>query len=237
MTPILDIPDKTEELNRRFKAYLTDKSVAIVGRANLHELTQGEFIDSHDVVVRVHRAVPYEPTDDEPKDNVDADYNDPVLAGEFVPKEWHSRLGKRVDILYHRLRKGNRDYIRTWQQIFRAAGGKFVVCDCTSSQSSFSDAYPHEFLPVRYVSWELKSDITLKIRTMPDGGLVCITDILTHNIKSAYITGFPCFFDEEINPNLPHVKAKHLRFIPHQKNFSIWRIWARIRVSTMTSEC
>ena len=59
MSPIFPFQPQTPRLNEEFAAYLENKSVAIVGRSGIHELVQGEFIDSHDVVVRVHYMVPY----------------------------------------------------------------------------------------------------------------------------------------------------------------------------------
>lgn len=31
-------------------------------------------------------------------------------------------------------------------------------------------------------------------------------DVLKHNVKSVYITKFPCFFDKDINADLPHAQ-------------------------------
>lgn len=206
MKPIYDIELHTPRLNEEFAAYLDGKSVAIVGRSGIHDMEQGKFIDSHDVVVRVHWAVPYLPANEIPADNTKAEYNDPAAVSQFVPEDWHSRLGKRVDILYHRLRSNNPFYVSKWLAAFRRSGGKFVCCDSTAHQDAFPDAYPQRYMPIRYVSWEMKCAIILKINQTPDAGLVCICDVLSHNIKSAYITGFPCLADKDIDPNLPHAR-------------------------------
>lgn len=217
MKPIYDFKPHTPRLDREFADYLEGKSVAIVGRSGIHDLEQGEFIDSHDVVVRVHWAVPYHPNEEAPIDNTKAAYNNPVEVGQFVPEEWHSRIGKRVNILYHRIRRDDEVYMHRWLEIFHRAGGRFFCSDSTASQDAFGEAFPQRYVEIRYVSWELKSDITLKICEKPDAGLVCIADILSYQVKEAYITGFLCFFDREIDSRLPHTGArprlKALRFL------------------------
>ena len=72
-----------------FKQFIHNKSVAIVGRSDyLNDLEQGEYIDSHDVVIRVHHNLPYPAK--------------PMMFGfensySFVPTSHHSRIGQRTD--------------------------------------------------------------------------------------------------------------------------------------------
>ena len=197
MERIYEYRPKTPKLNEEFAEYLEGKTVAIVGRSGLHDLEQGEFIDSHDVVVRVHKMVPFNPSNETHQSNHVQWGNDPVESGEMIVDEWAPVIGKRVNIYYHRFRKSP----KWWEQfmpIFRQAGGKFFCNDCSGGQNVWGDAYPQIFVPVRYVSWELTSQLRLELKGVPFSGTICIADILTHNVKSAYLTGFLCYFDTEI---------------------------------------
>ena len=191
--PVLKFENNQEELNKAFADYLHNKSVAIAGRANLHQLEQGDLIDSHDVVVRVHNVVPYFP----------GKGKDRYVA--FVPEEWCSYIGSRVDVLYHRIRADTlmfkevgatdsraRKYIdKFWQQ-----GGKFLCFEDTR-QVPLRFAIAQQITDIRYLDLALYANLVLEIGTerpiLP--GIVAIGDILRHSIKSAYITGFPCYFD------------------------------------------
>ena len=209
MEPVFSYPNLNTRLNRKFAEYLDGKTVAIVGRAGIHEMRQGEIIDSHDVVVRVHYMVPYNPSDDVHPDNVTSPLNDPVKVGEMVPEDWQPIIGRRVNVLYHRLRRPNPKFWETFPTIFEEAGGRFLCNDSTGTQEHWIDACPQAYMPVRYVSWELTSALRLEMQQNPLAGTVCIADILSHNIKSAYITGFLCHFDEEFpHYNLPLYKRK-----------------------------
>lgn len=196
----------TPQLDAGFANYLSSKSVAIVGRSGIHDLEQGEFIDSHDAVVRIHWAVPLSPLFGTPTENVKSHLNDPVQVGQFVPAEWHRIVGKRVDILYHRLRNNNPAYVAKWCSALDVSGIKFVCCDSMHHQDSYADAYAQQYMNVRYVSWELRGSLITKLHETPDAGIVCICDVLSHDIRSAYITGFPCFFDKDIDADLPHAQ-------------------------------
>ena len=209
MNRIFSYPNRNEWLNREFAEYLDGKTVAIVGRAGIHEMVQGDFIDAHDIVVRVHYMVPYNPSDEVHPDNVESPFNNPVKIGQMIPEDWKPIIGSRVNVFYHRLRRPQTDFWAKFQEIFAAAGGQFLCNDSSSAQTSWQDAFPQAFMPVRYVSWELTSELRLEMQTYPLAGSICVADILSHNVKSAYITGFLCHFDEEFPQyNLPLYKRK-----------------------------
>ena len=83
-------------MNEEFAAYLDGKSVAIVGRANLDDLEQGDKIDSYDVVVRMHHPLPYVPKDS-PYFPVEHEYKGFNFN---YPEHWKKRIGARTDIFY-----------------------------------------------------------------------------------------------------------------------------------------
>lgn len=193
---------RTPELDRRFAEYLSGKTVAIFGRAGNYDIEQGEFIDSHDVVVRIHKMVPFHPKhvgrEGEHKNaaNHTDPANDPVRNGVMITDEWRPIIGSKCNVFYHRSRL-SREWWKKFPAIFKAAGGKFICSDCHGAPEQWLDSIPHEYAPIRYVSWELKSQIQMEMRGSVYSGVICIADILSHDIKSAYLTGFLCHFDVE----------------------------------------
>ena len=192
--PIYTYKNSESDIDRRFAEYLDGKTVAIVGRANLHTLEQGEFIDSHDVTVRVHSVIPYTPDNQGIK-----------TVQSHVPDEWKPIVGSRVDILYHRLLSDSKKWADTGkihphliQQIneFWEQGGRFI---CHEDPKPFPLRYaiPSLIAEIRYPSLALYAHLVVELRKdLVEPGIIAICDVLSHNIKSAYITGFPCYFDE-----------------------------------------
>lgn len=215
MKRIFRFVENTRRLDKEFTAYLKDKSVAIVGRSGIHDMEQGEFIDSHDVVVRLHNVVPYYPGTTQLENEVVPE-NNPVTVGQFVPPDWHSRVGKRVDIFYHKISYpkwkdhdgGEANWIKRFLKIFEDAGGRFLCQDGTRTQDDTALHYVQDYTLVRYVNWELKGAVASAIRDKPLAGTVVIADILRHSVKSAYITGFPCACDGIVRSDLPHSECQ-----------------------------
>ena len=210
----------SDELEQRFGEYLKGKSVAIVGRAGIWNIEQGEFIDSHDVVVRTHCTVPY---------HLDFDYmahhefdDIPKNDEEFVPKRWHTIVGRKTNILYHRFRHSldhkaeiRAQKILTYYRKFEEAGGKFWCYEDGRIYPSESNANVGTLVEVRYLLPQLSFDLMREHFDLPVGeywafnkmllsGTRIVDDILSHDVKKLYITGFPCYFE----PDQPHERGK-----------------------------
>ena len=181
-------------LDRAFSEYLDDKTVAIVGRANLDQ-EQGDLIDSHDIVVRMHSALPYtnEPLTGEYSGWAPGETLPDWKWPPFVPEEWQSRIGKRTSIFYHKFRSGNPTWLQTNVQAFRADGGKFFCVATFENANAIESTNIWEFIPVRYLNTEHFLKTFRAVGSRPMAGTMVITDILRHNVKSMYITGFPCY--------------------------------------------
>lgn len=203
MKPILELPDNRADLDRRFAEYLTDKTVAIVGRGNLHILKQGAYIDSHDVVVRLHRIVPY--TDEHEDDGQWSKFN---IDEAYIPKKWQPYIGAKTNIHYHRYGH-KRPLMQRHIASFRKAGGMFY-CFEDPGKPNLKYGDLHDYHEVRYTNtlhmFQICED--LGARALP--GTLIICDILRQPIKRAYITGFPCYFDDVKFPpdkgNLPNLQ-------------------------------
>lgn len=206
--PLDSFEDTQTVLNHKFAKYLNGKSVAIVGRAgNLHKMEQGELIDSHDIVVRVHRIVPYRMDYyEEEKQRVKnkSEYIDyewfhrySIFDHSFVPEDWHARIGRRTNIYYHRLRKKEsvtKEYLRK----FEVDGGQFI-CFNISGKAHYGHVLIGQLADVRYLNIGFYLQIAEQIGDYPLAGTVAIADILRHNVQEAYISGFPCYFDNEVD--------------------------------------
>ena len=187
--PIYTYKNDQADINRRFAEYLEGKTVAIVGRANLHQLEQGEFIDSHDVVVRLRSTQPYMP-----------DIGHKVTIHSVVPADYRRLVGSRTDVFYHAIPDENKEGrlkkdAKIAVEQFYENGGKFL-CNADCQFVPLRYTLIDQFTPVRYVNdiFKIRLRQKLNARNLVDGVIV-IADILSHNIKSAYITGFPCYFD------------------------------------------
>lgn len=200
MKPIYDFKEKTPQLDKAFAEYLDGKSVAIVGRNGIHDMKQGEFIDSHDVVVRMSHVIPYCPDYSMKKVRNE---RDPVKSGEFIPRCWRPIIGSIVNIMYpHGVRTNDGIYLQRWIELFQEAGGMFLCDDQVTAADKLEDGYIKQYAPVRYVSWELRYNLVRAIDKMTNGkaigaplrGTVICADIARHNVTSIYITGLTCFY-------------------------------------------
>lgn len=191
---IFDYPGNNSDIDQRFAAYLAGKTVAIVGRMNLHELEQGDFIDSHDVVVRIHSAIPYTP-----------DITGKPAATAQTPREFEKFVGTRTDVFYHRF-LSNVELFKESGQItpwiideceqFKRRGGSFM---CYEDPDNMPLRFAIGCLPMemRFLNGAIYAELARRlVKDLVEPGVVIISDILSHDIKSAYITGVPCYFDE-----------------------------------------
>lgn len=185
--------EHTPRLNKEFARYLEGKTVAVVGQSSLHNLEQGDYIDQFDVIVRMHRCVPYHPGQQKHT------YEMPP----FVPEEWHSRIGRRVNIFYQKFRGGSEEHIKEHVDAFREDGGRFFCCEEPTNCNTFKSLIVQRFIKTRYISLEHILNTIAYVGIRPFAGTVVISDIVRHNIKAAYLTGFPCFLDTD-EYNHPH---------------------------------
>ena len=198
-----DFEERSERLDMVFADYLKGRSVAIVGRGEMPE--QGGYIDSHDVVVRIHDHRPYyAPIEDRYAQEHDLGDDFPYdPSGEAPPQgmsivgapDWYSRLGRRCDVMYyHRVEvnESPEQFERNAKQeaaAFRERGGKFLC-----AESWFNHQMDTELLwqdiGVRFLTMDhwLNTMRALK-GSRPFAGALVVTDILRHDVERVYITG------------------------------------------------
>ena len=110
MKPIINFKQIKPELDREFAAYLSGKTVAIVGRADMHNIKQGALIDSHDVVVRIHWPIPYHAGAGEHDDSLvttQLKWDPPP----FVPTKWQEYVGEQTNIFYTSIHDGGESLV------------------------------------------------------------------------------------------------------------------------------
>ena len=210
------------ELDVKYRAFIKDKRVAIVGRGGIFDLKQGQFIDAHDVVVRVHAAVPYVPNKSHHAQHGD-DCNNPVVVGKFVPDEWVEIVGARTDVIYCKIRNSTftddrNKYIQRWLEVLKRSGAKFFCRDVMTNQTHHEHAHLVNYVPMRYPSWELRDWISCQIEEgLVEAGVMAIADILVQKPASVYATGFPCCLDYKIIPGMDsefgHQRIGNLMFL------------------------
>jgi hypothetical protein len=168
-------------MNRdRFSEYLKDKSVCLVGPApSIKELgNQKEFIDSHDIVVRINKSLP-------------------------VPKTLFESSGTKTNILYNCLNvdpeSGGYLHIPYLEEEI-----EWLACpypnkapfsgDIQRFIGANSDRINFTYFDLRYYN-----ELETKMKTRPNSGVLTILDLLSHDIRSLHITGITFFRGGYVN--------------------------------------
>lgn len=201
------------------KGIIENRRVAIVGRATyLSEREQGNFIDSHDVVVRIHNPLPH-PTKN--RDMAIQWGND-----SFIPRAWHSRIGSKTTLFAADLAHRPHGEVRRLFQYFIETGGQMCVMhkfyNITESIRQI-DIIQDEFVPVHLASIDNFIQLSRRMDyAFPLPGTLLIYEILQYNPKSLYHTGFSCFQDDtrlgaqaEVTLARQHHPLLDLRFLRH----------------------
>ena len=183
---IFKFEDKYNNLDRQFGDYVKGKRIAVVGRSALDNLEQGSFIDSHDVVVRIHEVIPY------------AGFTSPMEWPEwkfppFVPTEWHTRIGRRTNVFYHKVFHAS--VMEQLLPAFRHDGGDFLCHEYLENLWYYGCCGVRKVAPCRYLTNDHFLNTMEVVKYPPYSGSLVIADILRHDIESLYFTGFPTFFD------------------------------------------
>ena len=185
--------DILSNAKRLWDERIQDKTVAVVGRGSyLENIEQGELIDSHDLVIRLHNPLPHP---QENRDMIIEDGND-----SFVPVEWQNKLGRKTDMFAADLAFRNHFDIRRVFQYFRDTGGKMCIMHKfynVNDSIRQIDIIQDEFMPVFLASMENFIRLSRQMDyAFPLPGTLLIYEILLAEPKSLYYTGFSCFQDE-----------------------------------------
>ncbi len=82
-------------------------------------------------------------------------------------------------------------WIKSFVEAFQNSGGKFLCTEQLSNADALGSLIIKKLHPVRYTTVDHYHNTMTAVGTGPVAGTLAITDILKHDIKSAYITGFP----------------------------------------------
>lgn len=219
------------QLESEFAEFLDGKSVAIVARGPSMRTLDGKFIDSHDVVVRIH-SCHFENW--VPEAGLTPDWTPPP----FVPEECQHAVGKRTDIYYNNFGQTDIDWIDKTIKAFRDEGGRFLCCE--TAFNVFVDPWlkmhMQESISTRWPNLELwawlcnrlgiKRDYQAQLPSAnPLEGTLALCDILQYNVKSVFVGGMTCWcddankgvrLDDDGNPNR-YAPMKDFKFI-----FDLW---------------
>jgi hypothetical protein len=154
------------------KELLDGKDVVIVGPSKtLIGTGSGEYIDSFDTVIRMNKSVP-------------------------LNKELTGDIGSRTDILYHCLDEPTKSKVNVDNYLEEDI--KSVVCSYpplpfTKPNINKFNVMNKGRLPFRTTDLKVYNELEKKIKTRPNTGLLTLVDVLAHDVKSVYLTGF-CFY-------------------------------------------
>ena len=187
---MINDPYLIQSRNPHLDEILNGKTVAIMGHGRSQKVCCGAFIDTHDVVVRMHV----------PCDISNAEWSPPP----FIPNEWQPYIGKRTDIFFHNFNINVR-YLcavsRTWNA-FEAEGGKLWCVDWANfGLERHWDCHKAIDREITYVQ---KPDMNVvfwlydKLGGKPLSGTEIIVNILRSSVKSAFIAGVTCFMESGV---------------------------------------
>ncbi len=179
------------ELNQNFSAYVRGKHVVIVCCGE--GVNDGQYIDSFDCIVRIHEPLP----------SPGARYVGGLLPPRlrrwtwpsFVPEEWHTHIGRRTTIFYHRYRADTRQQFERDREdlcaqvnAFHSDGGQFYCAAQHEDVGSLgSILFSHDIKPVRSVSNEHIVRLWHLLGNRPQVETICVSDILRYDPASIYI--------------------------------------------------
>ena len=151
--------------NDRYRDFLTDKKVAIVGPSESAFFSEnGNYIDSFDIVVRINRGI------------------------ELV-KGKETFIGSKTDILYNSL---DFDLISGGTLNGVTDDIKFICCPYSIEAHTYNDyniASIFDKFNIRFINTEVYNKLTSDTRSRVNSGFGAIVDLLQHDIQQLFITG------------------------------------------------
>jgi len=157
-----------------FAAYLEGKTVILVGPApQIRGSNQQQLIDSHDVVVRLNRALP-------------------------VPPNLKVDIGTRTDILYNCFSESviEPQPNRVEPDLWKAEGVTWVASPYPDTYNwsrpllaLFRERNQTAQLPLHVIDAGVYDAMERELQSRPNTGLAAVADLLSYNIKELKITG------------------------------------------------
>ena len=180
-------PDET------YSRFLKGKRVVLIGPSeSIEGVSQGEFVDSHDVVVRMIRPVRHTPT------GVDM---------EIVPKRLKKDIGTATHVVY-----SNFDDVRlndNYLNYLVECGVKYFNSTRPAERGNNSFNYYEPLLKKAGLlscvpSYEKYQNWMDKLKSGPTSGYCILLDLLSYDIKELYILGYSFHKDLAIKEWLAH---------------------------------
>lgn len=208
-----------------------NKSVAIIGRSEyLNDMAQGDFIDSHDVVIRAHSNLPY------PSEKFVLNFD----AGKtFVPQDYHRLLGKKTTVFA----PANMPY---WDMGYCDEIIPKLIetgCECLIQHKVYNICGASEIAAIDYIIDKFgipivtttHNQLVRMIRaldyTFPMPGTILIDFIASLQPSRLYCTGFGCYQDtdakwlkSEVKMTRDHKSLYDLRYLRDLANQHSWLV-------------
>ena len=162
--------DLSIPLDKRYAAFLKGKSVALVGPSpSIKGTGKGAFIDSHDIVVRLNKAIP-------------------------VPLALTTDIGAKTDILYNCLKPGSNAGGDINPKLWAKKGVKYVSSPYPKIMFAKHDILKFVKLNKGLLDFhifprEFYARLRNELNTRPNTGFLAIIDLLLYDIKCLYVTG------------------------------------------------
>jgi hypothetical protein len=155
-----------------FESYVKGKKVAVVGPAGyMQNLIQGNFIDSHDIVVRLNSAVP-------------------------VPEAMKDNIGTKTNVLSNCLHPSYESGGKIVPKLWRECGVEWLLSPYPKSLSYVKKNFEsfmaknNGLLKVADTPASLFKSIESEVKTRPNSGVLTVMYLLSLDIYELYVTGF-----------------------------------------------
>ena len=194
--PVVDLNQRLQE----FRDYLRGESVAIVGRAGyLTEYKLGEFIDSHDVVIRIHTwHIHGQPQHFE--DRVEYKTNR-LSYKRFVPARYQINIGSRTDVLYLRLQwLVYADMSQIFDQLTHDGTSWIGVETFTEMRDGAPQHHYIEknYMPVHIIPIDFFGSLSARLNySHPLPGTLVSAFVAQTEASKIFIVGCPCYQDKK----------------------------------------
>lgn len=155
----------------KFEEFVKGKRIALVGpAATLRGQRMGDFIDGHDIVVRLNHAWP-------------------------LPQALAADIGRRIDVIYHNMNFRDQKLKRKTILQMAEDGVKWMVSTHPASEARFRhrlrkfQKLNRGALHFRALPGWLKARMQKRVKH-PNAGIMAIEDLLRFPIQHLYVTGF-----------------------------------------------
>lgn len=194
VNPVVDLHQRLQE----FRDYLRGKSVAIIGRAAyLANYKLGKFIDSYDVVIRIHMwHIHGQPQQFK---NEAEDEANRISPKKFVPARYQINVGSHTDVLYVRAQWLEFAEMSNMFEFLKHDGTSWIGVETFAEMQNGAAQHHYiekHFMPVHVIPIDFYGSLSAMLNySHPLPGTLIAAFIAQTEASKIFIVGCPCYQD------------------------------------------